>query len=741
VPETKPSICRLCINGCPILVEVADGRVTRVTGDRSNDSYDGYTCVKGRAQPRFLAHPDRLLHSLKRGADGCFAAIPTEQAFDEIAERLGDILDRHGPRAVACYWGTMIGASGTVVPVIDAFLRAIGSPMEFSAITIDKPGKNVARALHGSWMAPRQGFDDPEVALLIGINPLVSYQGVPNGNPGKWLPDALRRGMALLVVDPRRSDVARRATVHLQCRPGEDAAILAGMLHVILEEGRHDRAFVDEHVTGLEALRRAVQPFTPAAVAARADVDVDDLVRAARIFGDARRGYATPGTGPSMSGPGTLVEYLTLCLETVCGHYLRAGERVRNPGVLMPTFSAKAQASPPTQAYGYGEQMRVRGLARSAAGLPTAALADEILLEGEGQVRALISCGGNPATAWPDQGKTLAALRALDLLVQVDPWMSQTAQLAHYVIAPKLPLELPGSSLGRDFQSLGAPAYGSIEPFGQYTPAIVEPPAGSDLIDDWELFYEVGRRLGVELEVTSYIGKPIAPTRLDPDVKPTTDQLLEAFTRGSRIPLEEVKRHPHGAVFEDPPVHVAAKDPDCDARLDVGNGDMMRDLERVAAGLGQEERPRAGADEPGFRLLCRRSTHVYNSSCNDESTNRGRPYNPAFLHPDDLARLGVRPGELVELSTAGGTAVAVAQPDAGLRTGMVSMSVGFGDPREDDDVLRSGTSVNRLLTVDQEFDRYTGQPLMSNVPVDVRPLTEARAGTLTATAKEVHVDG
>src|SRR5262249_21329478 len=159
--------------------------------------------------------------------------------------------------------------------------------------------------MHGSWMAPGQGFDRPDVSLLVGANPLVTYTGLPTGNPGRWLSAALDRGMELIVIDPRSSDIARRATLHLQPRPGEDVAILAAMLHVLLDEGLLDDAFVADNVSGVDALRRAVGPFTPSRVAARADLDSDDLVRAARIWGAANRGYSFAGTGPNMTGQGT----------------------------------------------------------------------------------------------------------------------------------------------------------------------------------------------------------------------------------------------------------------------------------------------------------------------------------------------------------------------------------------------------------------------------------------------------
>src|SRR5206468_226563 len=128
-------------------------------------------------------------------------------------------------------------------------------------------------------------------------------------------------------------------------------------------------------VRGVEDLRRVVAAFTPEEVGRRADIDAAHLVLAGRTFADARRGYAVAGTGPSMSGCGSLVEYLVLVLETLCGHWLRAGERARAAPTLMPPPVYKAQAEPPA-AWSLGDPLRVRSLTNTRAGMPTAALAD-----------------------------------------------------------------------------------------------------------------------------------------------------------------------------------------------------------------------------------------------------------------------------------------------------------------------------------------------------------------------------
>jgi anaerobic selenocysteine-containing dehydrogenase len=722
VTEVRPTICRYCHAGCGVLVEIDGGRPVRVRGDRENPAYQGYCCVKGQQLADQWAHPERLLHSQKRMPDGSLRPIPVEQAMDEIAERLAAILARHGPRAVAAYTGTYSIASPITVAMHAAFVKAIGTPMHFTSNTIDQPGKAVALALHGAWGAPPQGFTGAKVALFIGINPLVAMSGgLPQANPSRALTRAIEQGFQLLVIDPRRTESARRATLHLQPRPGEDPAILAALLHVILEEGLHDRAFGDAHVVGIEALRAAVSPFTPQRVAELADVAAADLVRAARTFATAGRGIAIAGTGPNMSGDGTLLEYLVLALNTLCGRWLRAGERVWNPGALLPTLEARAQATPPWKAYGFGTKLRVRGFANTAAGLPTAALADEILLDGDERVRALFSTGGNPVAAWPDQLKTIRAMRELELLVQIDIKLSATARLAHYVIAPKLPIEQPGMTIMQDTLQFYAPGYGYAEPYAQYAPAAVEPPPGAEVISEWELFYGLARRMGLALELppVALIG-PAAGTRtpLDMRRKPTSEELLEVLAQGSRVPLADVKKHPHGALFPDPPVHVAPAEPGHTGRLDVGNAEMLHELAQIEARLGGA--PGLDARFP-YRLIARRDMKAYNSSRPMPATGSGgHGYNPAFMHPRDLARLGLASGDLVRIRSDHAEILGVVEPDTTLREGLVSMSHSFGDaPDRDPEVRRIGANTGRLSAVDRDYERFTGMPRMSNIPVSV----------------------
>src|SRR5690606_27434096 len=159
--------------------------------------------------------------------------------------------------------------------------------------------------------------------LLIGLNPLVSHTGFPYGNPGAWLKAQQARGMKLIVIDPRRSETARRADIHIQPLPGHDALILASIIKIIIDEDRYDQDFVSENTSGFESLAAALKGRSPVQVAASADVELKKLFDAARVFAGGRRGYAACGTGPSMAGSSTLIEYLRMNLDTLCGHWSR----------------------------------------------------------------------------------------------------------------------------------------------------------------------------------------------------------------------------------------------------------------------------------------------------------------------------------------------------------------------------------------------------------------------------------
>lgn len=731
MPEIRPNICRLCTAFCPLLVEVEDGKPVKVTGDPGNELYHGYTCPKGRALAEQHTAETRLLHSLKRSADGSFERIGAEQAMDEIAEKIGDLVERHGPRSVAMYFGTGTLPYPATMPAARSWLRGIGSPMFFTPGAIDQPGKSIAMALHGGWQAGEQIFEESDTYLLVGMNPVISKcHGLLGQNPGRKIKDANERGMKMIVIDPRLTETARRAALHLQLRPGEDPTLLAGIVRVVIEEELYDSDFLAENAEGLQELAAAVRDFTPDYVAARAGVPAEDVIRAARIFATARRGCALAGTGPSFATRGSITEYLCMALNTLCGRWARAGDRAPRPNVMLPAFTVRAQPIPPFPGWGYGEKMRVRGLGMSAAGMPTAALSDEILLEGEGQVKALICVGANPMMAWPDQRRTRAAMDKLELLVAIDNELSATAELADYVIAPMLSFEAPGMSHSVETLKYYGFGLGTPRPWAQYAPRIVDPPEGSEVIEDWLFFLGLAKRMNIDMKImTSFRAGSHSESgplfmEIDHDNPPTTEEILEDMTRTSRVPLEEVKRNSHGRLYDEIDERVLPREEGNTDRLQLGAPYILDWLGRIRA---EDYAAMRQDEEYPFLLVSRRANNFLNSiGRSSEMLSRGQGYNPLHIHPDDLQELGLASGDSVLITSSHDSIPGIVEADETLRRGVVTMAQAFGgQPDEDHRFREIGSNTNRLMAADCDFDEVTGIPRMGALPVTISQLADA----------------
>ena len=451
-----------------------------------------------------------------------------------------------------------------------------------------------------------------------------------------------------------------------------------------------------------------------------------DLIAAAQTFGRGKRGMVVCGTGPSFSTHSNLAFYLALCINTLCGRWARAGDVATYPNALLPAYTPKAQPYAPFPVFGE-VKLRAFGLRQNASGMPTAALPDEILREGDGQIKALLCLGGNPLQAWPDQARTLAAMKKLDLLVAFDYQMSETARYADYIIAPPLSLEYPGTTQFIESIKYIGVSRGFEGAWAQYSPAAVAPPEGADVMDEREFFFRLAQEMGLQLEWTNFFGAgphleaPLEKLPLDMTSLPSTDDLLEIQCRNARIPLAEVKAHPHGLLRSDDVPRVQPRDADCDAFLQLADPLMMAELQQV---LNEEHRRSQSNEKFPFTLLCRRDNNFMNSfGQRHRSLSRGRNFNPLGVNSADMEKLGVRDGGMVTVCSRHGEIRAIAEADDSLPPGTVSLSHGFGNAENDGDPREVGSPVTRLIGLD-EYDPISGIPRMSALPVAI-----AAAGT------------
>ncbi len=280
-----------------------------------------------------------------------------------------------------------------------------------------------------------------------------------------------------------------------------------------------------------------------------------------------------------------------------------------------------------------------------------------------------------------------------------------------------------------------ATGFGYPRPYANYTPAIIDPPADSDVVEDWQVFHELGRNMGLPLRVPPMFPSPDGVDDaivLDGSSTPSLDELLDHLYRNSRVPLAEVRTRSAlggGAVYESEPVVVQPADDGWTGRLDVGNADMMNELADARQSAWPVD------DRYPLRLVCRRIVGALNSSGRDLPNMARHTNNPAYLHPDDLAALGLTDGELVDIVSEVGTLLAVVAPDLQLRRGLVSMTHSFGDvPGGETDVRKVGSNTSWLTVVDRDYDRFTGMPRMSNVPVAIHRAGATQSSVSTASS-------
>ena len=711
--ESRETFCRFCHAACPLEVDIEINtsgaqpreKVVAVRGIMNDPMFEGYTCIKGRQLADQHNAPDRLRAPLQRNTDGTFTETTSVAALDNIASRVQSIIAKYGPRAVATYTGTGAFQNSISMPVTQAFHVGIDSPSFYTSITIDQPAHLTSRLRLGAWEAGWQNFRDADVLLAIGYNPLVSSYGPSGGlqgtNPFVRLRRAKERGMKLIVIDPRKSELASFADLWLPVKPGEDPTLLAGLVNVILQENLHDQEFCARWVNQLDDLRAAVAPYTPEMVAARCEVNADDVVAAARMFAAGPKGTAGTGTGPNMAAHSTLMEHLTLTLNAICGRVNREGDVLESGNFLYPGNTRRAQVIAPSDP-APGTPHRIKGLRGMPGEMLTPLLAEEILEPGEGQVRCLFVCGGNPVVAFPDQLKTIEALKDLELLVVIDHRMTPTAELAHYVIPPRLELERADvpTVMDRRFAA----------PYISYTPAVLQP--DGDMLSEWEVFAGIAQRLGTRL--------PLPGGDLPIDGSANDDMVLDYSFANGRMPMREI-REKRSTIHEELAVKVIAADPNASARFAVAPADVVEELAVVMTEqTGAEVIDGFDAGKFPYRLISRRLKHVLNSLGREiPGLARVGTTNAAYMNPEDMQAISVNDGDLVRITSPSGEVVGVAEGSDTIKRGVISMSHSWGGSITDEDVRNQGTPTNRLCTIDSGYDPINGMAIQSAIPVAV----------------------
>jgi anaerobic selenocysteine-containing dehydrogenase len=753
-----PTVCVLCSHNCGLRVDVQHGEIVNVRADETNPITTGYICNKAFSIQAYVRHAQRVEHPLRRRADGSFERIGWDMAIREIAAKLGTIRAQHSPRAIG-----LVGVGGQAnhmdAPYAISFLRGLGSRRWFNAFAQEKTQHN----LMDQWMfnASPAAFLHADQAhaqfmLVLGTNPRISNRG-HNATESfrNFVEDPAR---TLVVVDPRETETTRAAHRHLRVRPGTDSYLLLGMAATIVSRGMIDAAFVRDKTRDFEALRDALATVDVGEMARRCGIDERGIVDTAIAFAQAESAAIFYDLGVEQTPFSTLISYLIRVLLSLTGNLGRRGGDVFIESFAPPVLDP-SRVREPERALASGIPA-IRALGNFGMFSPTL-VPEEVLIDHPERLRALIVEGCNPFLSYSDTGRWREARAHLDLLVVIDPAMSETARVADYVlpaavgyekweiaafpkrypeihvqlrppVVPALGEALPEpeiyARLAEAMDLFGTPpaelhelAAQALEPEGGATfiAALQEltqqdPQAGKDPSN--QLLFWAYRTLGPHLPAPSLVAIWLQ-CGLNALLRPASVLRTLGAEWSSKSPFEIAAELFHRILAHPEGVEVARVDEDTnfedhvlfdDGRVRLAPEPMLHELQRAIV------TPPAHDPEYPFVLAAGlRTRWTANTIQRDPAWRKGRgPHCALNLSPADANKLGVRNGDQVRVATPRGALTLPAQIDPKLLDGHVWMPNGFGMVYDVDGTSTTtvdGGNQNELTDV-TDRDPFTGIP-------------------------------
>ena len=763
----KQNACSLCYVNCGIEVQTEGRAITRVRGDKAHPHSAGYICQKAQRLPFYGTGADRLTSPLRRRPDGTHEEIDWDTALTEIAERLHAIRDEDRaagrPGSFGIYGG---GGQGNHSggPYIRSLLAWMGSTRYFNALSQEKTGDFwVNGKLFGSQQVhTSEGVDDCDLLVVIGANPWLAH-GFRNAR--RVVNDIKNTDQRrMIVIDPRRTETAEVADLHLALRPGTDAFLLSAIIARIIERRGDDAAFLAEHTEGFAEVAAVFSKVPVDEWVAHAEVDRADVERAVELILAAEAMTVRVELGIQQGRHSTLNSYLEKLLYLVTGHFGRAGTNGLHSW-LQPLWGRSG-----------GERSEITGLEYIAALLSPNTIAEEILTDHPNRIRAFVVQSGNPANTVADTPAFEAAMRACDLSVVIDVAYTETAALADYVLPAAsqhekweytfftfewptnyfhvrrplfdpLPGTLPESEIyARLFEKLGVlPGDAVLDELtdvarhdranllARAKAASADHPGLADIVPVL-LYRTLGRTLpdGAAHVAPVWLGCHRAATAMERAVQRALGTDLIGFALGEAL-FETALTSPSGFAFTR---H------EYDEIWELVEGDRIRlDVPEMLEWIGRLDAAaeRRDPDYPFSLVSGQRRSHNANQILRPPAWRKTDPDGALRIHPADLAGLGVEPGGWVAVVTPTGRLVAPAEEDGSMRRGQVALPHGFGIAYPDGRGGRvtNGPRIN-AITAASDRDPIAATPHHKDVPVRLEPATPHEAAVADDNRRRVH---
>jgi len=672
--------------GCALLVGVKDNRIVQVKGDPEGYLNKGYTCFKGRVSPDRLTHPDRLKHPLKRvgkRGEGKWQRITWEEALAETSENLNRIKETFGARAVGFGVGMPKGLEHFV---LIRLANLFGSPNVIASQDVCHAPREIT-GVHTCGFYPVADLHHPTELILLWASNVSSTN--EEGQIASLFHEQLKRGAKLVVVDPRKTDLAERADLWLQLRPGTAQALALGFINVIIRESLYDKAFVEKYAHGFEDLARSVETYTPEKVAEITWVPADLIRKAARMYAKARPAALQWGNPIEHDIHAFDATRSLVCLMAICGNLDVAGGNVnaRDPKIMGLAEFVRADLIPEKRNEMISAHHKV--IPRFMT-VPPAHFRKAVLESDPYPVRGYYGMCTNPLVAWADSRTTYHAFMNLDFVAVAEIFMTPTASVADIVFP-----------VAHQFEMNDIGHYGIGHGMILARPKIVEPPG-----ECWP-----------DIKIMNELGKRISPpqywhedheTFLEDLLKPAGLTYREFVAKGYLKGPDRFKMYEKEG-FRTPTGKVELK-------LSTAEKFGLKPLPEFSA-LPEED----DADYPLVLISAKSRYYLMSSYRWVDKLRERRPRPTVEIHPDAATRYGIADGEEVVIETKYGEITQTARVTDIVHPRVISASLGWwfpeGDPKEQFEWRKSNFN---MLTSVRKLGNEFGTPNLKNLPCRIR---------------------
>jgi len=705
--------CNLCEAICGISIAVRSDQQLDIRGDDEDPFSRGYICPKAVGLQDIHYDKDRLRQPVRRTSQG-WQLIGWDEAFNEVADNLKRINNTYGRNSIATYLGNPTVHNYGSLLFAPGFLRSLHTRNKFSATSVDQLAHHLTAFLMfgHQLLLPVPDIDRTKFFLVLGANPAVSNGSMMTA-PGmnRRLQELRARGGKVILIDPRSNETARLADRHLFIRPGTDVLLLLALLHVVFEEGLARPGELSSFTDGVEPVHKLVADFTPERVASITGIGAEQIRTLAKEFASAESAVCYGRIGVSTQEFGAACQWIINVLNTVTGNLDRPGGAMFTLPAFDPITAPESLAQKGSFARWHS---RVRKLPEFAGEFPVVTLAEEILTEGAGQVKAFVTSAGNPVLSTPNGRELDRALASLEFMAAIDFYINETTQHANIILPPTSPLERGHYDLA--FHLL------AVRNTAKFSPALFQ--RSEDARHDWEILLELQTR--IEGSLGSRVKRKVASRFFGPErildlglrFGPYGGG-LNPFAKG--LTLRKLREAVHGIDLGPLIPCLSGRLRTVDKRIKLAPDVLVKDIERVKAKFFDGGSP----DLNGHLLLIGRRQLRSNNSWmhNSERLVKGKIACTILMHPTDAAQRHLSSGQKVEVRSRVGAIVVPIEISEEMMPGVVSIPHGWGHDRSGNQLAvaqqHPGQSINDI-TDDLTIDELSGTAAFNGTLVAVQ---------------------